>query len=234
MWNFCYAPIFAEAPEHFYEEGYDASAWDTLPVPGNWQMYGYGTPMYSSSKYPFPIDPPYVPLETPTGCYIRDFHVPAAWQGRQLFLTFEGVDSAFHVWVNGIEAGYSQGSHLHSEFNVTKLLRQGDNRIAVQVYQWSDGSYLEDQDKWRLSGIFRDVCLTAVPDVDVRDVSVRTELDEDARDAVLKAAVELVFAANSMSESGIRTFRKLRAELLDPELATVYEDSSGWNSHRAR
>lgn len=184
-WKFYYAGSPAEAPEGFYREDYDVTAWDSIQVPSNWQMWGYGRPHYTNVIYPFPVDPPRVPSDNPTGCYRRDFYIPERWEGYQIALRFEGVDSAFHVWVNGNEVGYSQGSRLPAEFDITPWVRVGMNTLAVRVYQWSDGSYLEDQDMWWLSGIFRDVYLLARPKVHLFDYFVRTQLDENYKDAVL-------------------------------------------------
>ena len=193
-WKFCYAPNPASAPASFYEPGFDVSGWDAIAVPGNWQLQGgrqdggYGRPIYTNVQYPFPADNlPRVPEDdNPTGCYRRTFTIPKEWSGRQVFLLFDGVDSAFYVWVNGQEVGYSQDSRLPAEFNVTPYVHAGENTLAVRVYRWSDGSYLEDQDFWRLSGIYRDVALWAAPPVHVRDFWARTELDEAYQDAVLK------------------------------------------------
>jgi beta-galactosidase/beta-glucuronidase len=162
-WTFYYAPTPAELPEGFQNVTCDDWSWDTIPVPSNWQMHGYGRPLYTNVAYPFPVDPPRVPYENPMGLYRRSFQIPEDWANQQVFLTFEGVDSAFYVWVNGQQVGYSQGAHLPSEFDIKKYLRSGENLLTVQVFQYSDGSYLEDQDMWRLSGIFRDVYLTARP-----------------------------------------------------------------------
>ena len=185
VWKFHYDPSPAEAPQHFHADLYDASGWDDLPVPSCWQMHGYGRPHYTNVQYPFPVDPPRVPTENPTGSYLRQFVLPPDWAGRQVLLRFGGVDSAFHVWVNGKEIGFSKGSRLPAEFDVTPHVRLGRNTIAVRVMQWSDGSYLEDQDQWWLSGIFRDVTLTAVARTHLYDVRIRTELDKSYRDAVL-------------------------------------------------
>jgi len=187
-WKFHYAPNPASAPAAFHEPGFDVSGWDTIAVPGNWQLQGYDKPIYTNVQYPFPPDDlPRVPQDdNPTGCYRRTFTVPAEWSERQIFLLFDGVDSAFYVWVNGEEVGYSQDSRLPAEFDVTPYVHAGENTLAVRVYRWSDGSYLEDQDFWRLSGIYRDVYLVATPPVHVRDFWARTELDEAYRDAVLK------------------------------------------------
>ena len=196
-WQFKVAPNPASAPERFYEPGFDASGWDTIAVPGNWQLQGlgrgYDVPMYCNVQYPFPIDDlPRVPEDNnPTGSYRRSFTVPEEWSGRQIFLLFEGVDSAFHLLVNVAMVGYSQDGRLPAEFNVTPYVRPGENTLAVRVYRWSDGSYLEDQDYWRLSGIYRDAYLWAVPPVHVRDFWIRTDLDAAYRDATLKARIKV-------------------------------------------
>ena len=184
-WDFLYLPSPAAVPAGFEQPGFTQSGWRSLPVPSNWQLHGYGRPQYTNVDYPFPVDPPHVPQDNPVGLYRRRFMLPAAWDGQQVFLNFDGVDSAFYLWINGHPAGYSQGAHLPSEFNITLYLQPGENVLAVQVFQWSDGSYLEDQDMWRLSGIFRDVYLVATPGVRLRDVRVRTPLDAECRDGVL-------------------------------------------------
>ena len=184
-WKFIWAKTPDEMIMDFYQTDYDVSAWKTLVVPAVWEVNGYGTPIYVSAGYPFKIDPPYVTKEpkkdwttyverNPTGQYKRTFMLPAAWESGQTFLRFEGVMSAFYVWVNGKRVGYSQGSMEPSEFNVTKYLKSGENQIAVEVYKYSDGSYLEDQDFWRFGGIHRDVLLYHTPDIRLRDVAVRT------------------------------------------------------------
>ncbi len=187
QWLFRYAPNPASAPQDFYRVDFDTAGWDNIAVPGNWQLQGYDRPIYVNVQYPFPIDDlPNVPEDdNPTGSYRRYFTVPEDWQGRRVFLMFEGVDSAFYVWINGEQVGYSQGSRLPAEFDITDYLRPGENVIAAQVYRWSDGSYLEDQDFWRLSGIYRDVYLWAAPPVRLSDYRVRTPLDAAYRDAVL-------------------------------------------------
>ncbi len=189
QWQFYYCPSPASVPEGFEKDDFDARGWDSIPVPGNWQMHGYGKPNYTNVNYPYPLDPPHVPDDNPVGLYQRTFDLPETWAGRRYFLNFEGVDSAFYVWVNGKLAGFSKGSHVPSEFDVTRWIHQGENRLAVQVFQWSDGSYLEDQDMWRLSGIFRDVYLIAVPQMHLRDISVKTLLDRHYTDAELQLHV---------------------------------------------
>ncbi|MCX7795337.1 MAG: beta-galactosidase subunit alpha [bacterium] len=190
-WKFHYAPSPYEAPKDFYKEDYDVSNWDEIRVPSNWQMEGYGHPHYTNVMYPFPVDPPRVPSENPTGSYRREFYI-SDLEGKRIILRFEGVDSAFHVWVNGNEVGYSQGSRLPSEFDITSYVREGKNILAVRVYQWSDGSYLEDQDMWWLSGIFRDVYLIIRPDIYIRDIFIVGDLDERYESGVLRVKVDLI------------------------------------------
>lgn len=187
-WKFSWASIPEKAPQAFFQPNYDDSAWETIPVPANWELEGYGTAIYTNIVYPFrPVDPPYTPQgDNPTGSYRTTFTVPADWTGRQVTLTFGGVSSAYQVWLNGQLLGYSEDSRLPAHFDITPLLQEGPNTLALQVYRWSDGSYLEDQDHWRLSGIHREVYLTAAPKVQLYDFFVQTELDENYRDATLK------------------------------------------------
>lgn len=191
VWKFLYCPDPTALPAGFEQEIFIDEDWDDLQVPSNWQIQGYGRPNYINVRYPYPVDPPFVPQDNPVGLYRRTFDLPASMPGRQIMLGFEGVDSAFYVWVNGQLAGYSQGAHMPAEFNITHLVRGERNWLAVQVLQWCDGSYLEDQDMWRLSGIFRDVHLAAVPDQHLRDVRLRTRLDAAYRDAGLEITVRL-------------------------------------------
>ncbi len=185
-WKFHWVSKPADRPRDFYKPDYDVSGWKTLPVPSNWQLHGHGRPIYLNVRYPFKPNPPHIPHDyNPVGSYRTEFDVPARWKGRQVFLHFAGVKSAFYLWINGKKVGYSQGSMTPAEFNVTKVLRKGKNILAAEVYRWSDGSYLECQDMWRLSGIFRDVSLFSTPTVHLRDFFVRGDLDEAYRDAVL-------------------------------------------------
>jgi beta-galactosidase/evolved beta-galactosidase subunit alpha len=190
-WKFHLAPSPLEAPLDFHQQAFDVGKWAEIPVPSNWQMHGYGHPHYTNVAYPFPVDPPRVPTENPTGCYRREVDLPADWDGRRLFLLFQGVDSAFHVWVNGQAVGFSKGSRLPAEFDVTEHMRPGRNALAVRVYQWSDGSYCEDQDMWWLSGIFRDVLLVARPPVHIWDHAVQTRFDAAFRDATLRLDIDV-------------------------------------------
>jgi beta-galactosidase len=181
-------------------------------VPANWQLQGYGIPIYLNHPYPFEKNPPFIQHNyNPVGSYRTTFLVPVKWKGREVFLHFAGVESAFYVWVNGVKVGYSQGSRLPAEFDITGYLRPGENVLAVEVYRWSDGSYLECQDFWRLSGIFRDVFLFSTPKVHIRDFEVRTDLDESYQDADLNVEVKLV-NFDSEPAQGLR----VEAVLVDP------------------
>ncbi|MDL2302200.1 beta-galactosidase, partial [Lachnospiraceae bacterium OttesenSCG-928-D06] len=158
-WKFCYYDSIYDVTEHFYEDGYDTSSFDTLPVPSCWQNYGYDVHQYTNTRYPFPIDPPFIPHENPCGAYVHTFSYTKDDKATNAYLNFEGVDSCFYVWLNGHYVGYSQVSHATSEFHVSSFLKEGMNTLAVLVLKWCDGSYFEDQDKFRMSGIFRDVYL---------------------------------------------------------------------------
>lgn len=172
-WKFKYLPTgIDEAPAGFESMDHSDAKWDSLPVPACWQLHGYDIPQYTNVNYPIPLNPPYVPNENPVGLYRRTFNLPASWDGMRLFLHFAGVDSMFNVWVNGQFIGMSKGPHIPAEFDVTAAVRPGRNLIAVQVFKWSDGTYLEDQDMWRMSGIFRDVYLWAAPVLHFRDVHI--------------------------------------------------------------
>lgn len=188
-WKFHYAKSPERVPAGFHQADYDDQEWACIQVPGHWQLQGYGIPIYTNIQYPFPPTPPFVPEHNPTGCYRTGFRLPAEWDGKEIFLVFEGVDSAFYLWVNGERAGYSQGSRNPAEFDITPFLRQGENSLAIQVMQWCDGTYIEDQDMWWLSGIFRDVYLVAAPKLHIRDFTVETRLDGNYEHAFLKLGV---------------------------------------------
>jgi beta-galactosidase len=192
-YRFQYAESLAEAPKNFFRADYDARNWDELQVPSNVELNGYGEPMFFNVPYVFDSSKfPKVPREqNPVSSYIRDFRVPDAWEGKRVFLHFGGVDSAFQVWLNGKAVGYSEDSRLPAEMDITALLRAGDNRLAVQVYRFSDGSYLEKQDMWSMSGIFRDVFLRAAGETHIRDLEVRADLNQELTRANLRIDVEL-------------------------------------------
>ena len=180
-WRFRYYKSVSELTDAFYQMDYDVQSFDTVKVPGVWQMAGYDVHQYTNIRYPFPFDPPYVPQNNPCGAYVQEFFYNEDKRAPKVYLNFEGVDSCFYVWLNGVYIGYSQVSHCTSEFDVTDALTEGKNRLAVLVLKWCDGSYLEDQDKFRMSGIFRDVYLLKRPKQAVRDYFIRTSvLDKTA------------------------------------------------------
>lgn len=198
-WKFRWTPVPDERIVEFYQTDFNDKDWVGFPVPANWEVNGYGTPIYVSAGYPFKIDPPRVMGEpkvgyttykerNPVGQYRRSFQLPADWEARgQTFLRFEGVMSAFYVWINGERVGYSQGSMEPSEFNITNYLHAGENQIALEVYRYSDGSYLEDQDFWRFGGIHRSIHLLHTPDIRIRDYAVRTlPVSTDYQDFILQ------------------------------------------------
>ena len=185
-WRFRFDPDVRERPRDFFRGGDRIEGWDTIPVPSCWEMHGYGFPNYTNVRYPFPVDPPRICRNNPVGSYYREFDLPAAWRDRDVSLHFGGVYSAYYVWVNGEYVGYAEDSALPSEFDVTPFLREGRNSVAVQVCKWSDGSYLEDADHWRMAGIYREVFLMAAPRVCIRDFGVRTRMINDYTDARLQ------------------------------------------------
>ncbi len=230
-WKFNWVPSSQERPLDFYEKDFNDASWVEFPVPGNWEVNGYGTPIYVSAGYPFKINPPYVEDEpkagyttvierNPVGSYRRHFSLPEAWSGKRVFLRFDGVQSAFFVWMNGQMVGYSQSGMDMSEFDVTPYLQAGDNLIAIQVFKYSDGSYLEDQDMWRFAGIQRDVTLYATENVRLYDFGIRTILDEDYLNAELQI------------EPFLKTFDKasvanmvIEAQLYDADGNAVWTES---------
>ncbi|MEO6082795.1 MAG: glycoside hydrolase family 2 TIM barrel-domain containing protein [Umezawaea sp.] len=193
QWKIAMADLPQNVPAGFFADGYDVSKWQTTTVPHTWQTAGLDHPMFRNiSEEVWPDNPPFAPKDVnPTGAYARDFDVPANWRGRSTFLRFEGVTSGFFVWVNGKYLGYDQGGYTPAEFDLSSALRPGRNRIAVQVHRWGSGSYLEDYDQWRFSGIFRSVWLYATPKTHIRDLAVTTDLDATYTDATLSARVSL-------------------------------------------
>jgi beta-galactosidase len=201
-WKFHWAKNPDERPVEFYTPSFDSSKWKIIPVPSNWQLHGYGRALYSNVRYPFKKDPPRVTgeppenytayeMRNPVGSYLTTFTIPESWNGRQVFIHFDGVQSAFYLWINGKQVGYSQGSMTPAEFNITPYLKKGENTLAAEVYRWSDGSYLEDQDFWRISGIYRDVYLFSAPSVHIRDFFVLSDLDKEYRDAALSITADI-------------------------------------------
>lgn len=216
-WQFLWSPNPASRPKDFYEAQFNDNGWNSLSVPSNWQIHGYGLPIYTNMKYPFPIDQMQVPKDwNPVGSYRRTFELPTSWGWdssslEQVYLHFEGVNSAFYVWVNGQKVGYSQGSRTPAEFNISSYLNEGKNHIAVEVYRWSDGSYLEDQDFWRLSGIYRDVYLWKSAETGIRDLEVLADYEPATQEGLLavEAKVKSFVEKSSLSDY------QIEATLLD-------------------
>lgn len=194
-WRFHWVKKPAHRPRYFYKPELDVSGWDEIAVPGNWELQGYGIPIYTNVTYPFAPNnpnPPFIPHDyNPVGSYRTYFEIPDDWKDRQVFIHFDGVKSAFYLWINGRKVGYSQGSMTPAEFNITQHIQEGKNLLAAEVYRWCDGSYLEDQDTWRLSGIYRDVYLFSTPQVHLRDFFIQTDLDKKFQDAILKVTAKL-------------------------------------------
>lgn len=178
-WKFKFFESIYDLEEKFFESDYSADGYDEVAVPGVWQNYGYDNHQYVNFRYPFPVDPPYVPQENPCAAYIRKFHYRKDQKAPKAFLEFEGVDSCFYVWLNGTYIGYSQVSHALAEFDVSSVMKEGENTLAVLVLKWCDGSYMEDQDKFRMSGIFRDVYLLKRPEQCIYDYYIHTSFDSD-------------------------------------------------------
>lgn len=206
-WKFQWVKSPEERPVNFYKPSYDVARWDDIDVPSNWEMQGYGTPIYTNITYPFLNNPPFIQpkkgytAETepnPVGSYRREFTLPKAWNGKSIFLHFDGVYSAFYVWINGKKVGYSQGANNDTEFDVTPYVRNGTNTVAVEVYRWSDGSYIEDQDFFRLSGIHRDVYLVAREPNGLRDVRLDSEVSNDLQRARLITTVYVPLSKRSL------------------------------------
>ena len=212
-WKFYWSRKPTERPADFYRPEYDYSAWDEITVPGDWQMQGYGVPYYVNIGYPFEINAPFAPQDyNPVGSYIREFSIPESWDKKQILLHFAGVNSAFYVWINGNYAGYHEDSKTPAEFDITTYLQKGENILAVEVYQWSDGSYLEDQDMWRFSGIERDVFLVAANPVSLKDLKVQAEPDAQYHNGDL----HLEYSVVNYRQKEIKK-AELKLELLDRE-----------------
>ncbi|XP_022764757.1 uncharacterized protein LOC111309977 isoform X3 [Durio zibethinus] len=224
-WKFLLAPNPAAVPKNFYESAFQDSDWETLPVPSNWQMHGFDRPIYTNIVYPIPLDPPHVPTDNPTGCYRTYFQIPKEWKGRRILLHFEAVDSAFCAWINGVPIGYSQDSRLPAEFEVTDYCYSCDsdkkNVLAVQVFRWSDGSYLEDQDHWWLSGIHRDVLLLSKPQVFIADYFFKSNLAGNFSYADIEVEVKIDCSRETSKDKVLTNF------IIE---AALY-DAGSWYNH---
>ena len=217
-WRFRLCANPSTLPGGFQQPDFADQEWDAISVPGNWTLQGYDRPIYCNIQMPIPLDPPFVPHDdNPTGLYRRAFDVPPDWGGRRLILRFDGVESAFYVWVNGQMAGFSKDSRLPAEFDITELARPGGNHLAVQVIRWSDGSYLEDQDHWRMAGIYRSVWLYSLPPLFIADVFARPLLEEDLRSGRLVVDVRLGGALKQADGA------RVEMQLFDPYGRAVFE-----------
>lgn len=216
-WKFSWVPKPAQRPIDFYKDDYDVSGWKEIKVPGNWEMQGYGKPIYTNIVYPFPKNPPFIPHnDNPVGSYRRDFDLPSNWDGRRVFLHFENGTAAMYVWVNGQKVGYNQGTKSPVEFDITSYVKKGKNSLSCEVYRWSDGSYLEDQDFWRLSGFERSIYLYSTDQTRIQDFFVHTDLDSKYKDAILSIDLKLK-NYNKSNKSQI-----IEIKLLDVNKKTVF------------
>lgn len=230
-WSFYFVPEPSQRPLNFYKEDFDVSGWETIPVPSNWEMQGYDRPIYANVEYPHANTPPYIDARkgfndggknygiNPVGSYVRFFDLPKGWESRRTFIHFGGIYSAALVYLNGEYVGYTQGANNVAEFDLTPYLRTGRNRLAVQVFRWSDGSYLECQDMFRMSGIFRDVCLYSTPKVSVRDHYITSRLDAQAG----YKAGELSVALKLDNRDGLSGKKNILLRLLAPDGSLVAE-----------
>jgi len=228
-WRFNWVKKPADRPINFYEEKFNDKSWKKIDVPSNWQMRGYGIPIYTNIKYPFSVRIDNIPSidhdYNPVGSYRKRFDIPEDWNDREIFIHFEGVKSAFYIWINGKKVGYSQGSMTPAEFNITNYVKPMDNIIAVEVYRWSDGSYLEDQDMWRLSGIFRDVYLFSTPKVHIRDFYIYNELDKKYQDAFLTIKLKIHnYGVHEVKNHRIQCILKEKDSSLRESILTFNKD----------
>ncbi|MBN2165085.1 MAG: DUF4981 domain-containing protein [Marinilabiliaceae bacterium] len=200
-WEFTWSPTPDQRPKEFYKTDFNSKNWKTIPVPSNWELQGYGIPIYTNITYPHPKNPPYIDhSDNPVGSYRRYFNLPENWNGMQTFIHFEAGTSAMYVWVNGQKVGYTQNSKSPAEFNITPYLKKGKNLVACEVYRWSDGSYLEDQDFWRLSGIDRDVYLYSTPETRITDFFAKPDLDASYKNGNLN--IDITLKNYSKGENG--------------------------------
>jgi beta-galactosidase len=224
-WKFHCSDNPAARPVDFFQAAFDDSQWKTIRVPSNWQLEGFDVPVFSNITYPFPRNPPRAPHHVnPVGSYRRQFRVPQDWAGLRVYLHFDGVDSAFYVWVNGRQVGYSEDSRTDAEFDITDFLQDGDNLVAVEVYRFCDGSYLEDQDFWRLSGIYRDVYLRAERPIAIDDLHVLATLDDEYRDG--KLTIRAKMKHHGPAAAGVRLAAKLTDGVGAQTIAEVAQTAS--------
>ncbi|KAA6300766.1 MAG: Beta-galactosidase [Candidatus Ordinivivax streblomastigis] len=219
-WKFNWHKKSADKPVGFYKEGYNVSQWDNIQVPGNWELQGFGIPIYSNANYPHPKNPPYIDhSDNPVGCYVRDFSLPENWDGRCVYLHFESGLTAMYIWVNGQYVGYSQVTKSPEEFDITPYIRQGKNTLAIEGYRWSDGAYLEDQDFWRLSGFDRSVYLYSTAQTRIFDFFAKGDLDASYKNGLFSVDVILKNYLPNPQQA------KMEAKLLDATGKTVFAET---------
>ena len=205
-WDFKLYRNIDSVPSNFFLKKSNVKSWGKIPVPADWQFHSEDFPVYSNIIYPYEINPPYMPKDyNPIGLYHRKFKISKDWNDKEVFIHFAGVNSAFYIWVNGVKVGYSEGSKTPAEFNITKHIKKGKNALMVQVIRWSDGTYLEDQDFWRLSGIERDVFLYAQPKVAIRDFFVKTNLSKDLKTSDFNIDIDIRNYNESNSKIKVRS-----------------------------
>ena len=224
--NWVYKPD--ERPVDFYKPEFDITGWDEIKVPGNWELQGFGTPIYTNIKYPYENNPPYINHKhNPVGSYRRNFTLPVDWHSREVYLHFAAGTSAMYIWVNGEKVGYSQVTKSPAEFNISKYLKKGDNVIAIEVYRWSDGSYIEDQDFWRLSGFDREICLYSTAKTRIQDLFVKAGLDAAYTNGVFDVTVDVKQVSKGASNHNVKV------TLFDAADGIVYTESKAVSTKRA-
>ena len=220
-WKFNWVKKPADRPIDFYKNDYNVSNWKEINVPGNWELLGYGTPIYTNTIYPFPKNPPYIDhSDNPVGSYIKEFEMPENWQNRNTFLHFEAGVAAMYIWVNGQKVGYSEGTKSPAEFNITPFLHAGKNKIAIEAYRWSDGSYLEDQDFWRLSGFDRDIYLYSTSNAHITDFFAHPTLDQNYKNGKLSVDFQL----SNFENKTVNSFVEI--ELIDADGKSIIKKNA--------
>jgi beta-galactosidase len=225
IWKFVYVDKYANRPLDFYKTDLNDSKWNTIPVPSNWEREGFGIPIYTNVTYPHPRNPPFIGENNPVGTYRKQFTIPANWDGREVILQFGSITGCAFVYVNGQKVGITKASKSPAEFNITKYLKKGNNLLAVQVFRWHDGSYLEDQDFFRISGIERDVFLYALPKLSVWDFFLKADLDDQYKNGLFSADVDLRQFKNSPVKNGTVT-----VEILDKTGKTVFTQQKNFST----
>lgn len=242
QWKFRWSKQPEDRPANFFKPSYDVSGWDNIDVPSSWEMKGYGTPIYTNITYPFLNNPPFIQPQrgytvnnepNAVGSYRRDFTLPVGWSDKQVYLHFDGAYSAMYVWVNGKKVGYSQGANNDARFDITKYVRKGNNTVSVEVYRWSDGSYLEDQDMFRLSGIHRDVYLVAMPKVHLRDMCLTSSFSDNLAKATLNVRTNVENDGKSTAKAAVRLTlfdadgQKVASQTMSPASVAVGKELVG-------